>query len=426
MPDPAILEDRLREAWRRSDALFDLIDPGALLERPIPLRQPLLFYLGHLPAFAWNQVCRGVLGRASFAPGFDALFEQGIDPRDDADYRAPEADWPEAAAVREYRDRVRAELVRGIHEVFDRGRADVMERGVEHELMHQETLLYMLLHLPHDRKRRPPHAPPAELEGAPAPRQVHVPGGPVTLGAPRDGRFGWDNEFPEHATSVGPFRIDALPVRNAEFLEFVEAGGYEDVGLWTQEGWAWLHARAHRSPRLWSRRDGEWVYRALFEDLPLGRVADWPVYVTWAEARAFAGWRGGRLPTEAEYQRAAYGPEPRAHPWGDAAPGAEHGNFGFRHWSPMPVGTHPGGASAWGVQDLVGDGWEWTATPFAPFPGFEPMGGYEGYSADFFDGRHYVLLGASWATDDLLARRSFRNWFQPHYPYVFAKFRCVR
>ena len=149
-----------------------------------------------------------------------------------------------------------------------------------------------------------------------------------------------------------------------------------------------------------------------------------------AEARAFAKWRGGRLPTEAEYHRAAYG-EPdggeRPFPWGGDDPTPRHGNFHFAQWSPVPVGSHPTGASAWGVHELIGNGWEWTATAFAPFPGFEAnIPGYPGYSADFFDGKHLVLKGASWATDAQLIRRSFRNWYQARYPYVFAKFRCVR
>jgi ergothioneine biosynthesis protein EgtB len=426
--DPAALVARLCEAWRRSDSLFDLLEPEALLARPIPLRHPVIFYMGHFPAFAWNQACRGVLGRPSFDPAKDDLFERGIDPRDDEDYRAPESEWPEPAAILEYRDRVRAALVDGAAEAVERGRGDILERVLEHELMHHETLTYMLLRLPPGQKRRPPGVRFA-LEGAPPRGSVHVPGGEVTLGAPRGaGRFGWDNEFPEQRRRVGPLDMDVLPVRNAEMLEFVKAGGYRERRLWSDEAWAWLEGRGQERPAFWCGSEGEATCRTMFESVPLSRTGDWPAYATWAEARAYALWRGKRLMTEAEYQRAAFGApggERRAHPWGDAPPAAEHGNFGFRSWAPGPVGTHPRGASAWGVQDLVGDGWEWTATPFAPFAGFEPMRGYEGYSADFFDGRHYVLLGASWATDDALVRKSFRNWFQPHYPYVFAKFRCV-
>jgi formylglycine-generating enzyme required for sulfatase activity len=167
----------------------------------------------------------------------------------------------------------------------------------------------------------------------------------------------------------------------------------------------------------------------MFDFLPLEQIASWPVYVSLAGARAYAAWRGRRLPTEAEYHRAAfYGPDGREsiYPWGDADPTARHGNFDFTAWSPQPVGWHPAGASRWGVHELIGNGWELTDTPFAPLPGFTPyMTTYPDYSKDFFDGKHFVVKGASWATDAGLLRPSFRNWYQAHYPYVFAKFRCV-
>jgi gamma-glutamyl hercynylcysteine S-oxide synthase len=183
-------------------------------------------------------------------------------------------------------------------------------------------------------------------------------------------------------------------------------------------------------PSVWAKRNGAWVYRTSFDIVPLELVEDWPVYVSLAEACAYARWGGARLPTEAEFHRAAYGgPDghERSFPWGEEAPSPEHGNFGFSDWSPRPVGSYPQGASAWGVHELVGNGWEWTETVFAPFPGFRAyIPGYPGYSADFLDGKHYVLKGASWATEAQLLRRSFRNWHQARYPYVFAKFRCVR
>jgi formylglycine-generating enzyme required for sulfatase activity len=150
--------------------------------------------------------------------------------------------------------------------------------------------------------------------------------------------------------------------------------------------------------------------------------------VSHAEASAYARWRRRRLPTEAEYHRAAFGtpegPE-RPFPWGDAEPTAERGNFGGERDDPVPAGSRPAGASAGGVHELVGNGWEWTSTPFAPFEGFAPMATYPRYSTDFFDGRHFVLKGASPATPAALVRRTFRNWFQGSYPFVFAKFRCV-
>ena len=182
-------------------------------------------------------------------------------------------------------------------------------------------------------------------------------------------------------------------------------------------------------PQFWTKSDGRWLHQTAFDRLSLSDVAGWPAYVSLAEARAYARWRGGRLATETEFQRAAYG-QPgggeRACPWSEDTPAAARGNFDFRGWAPAPAGSSPRGASAWGVHQLVGNGWEWTDTPFDGFPGFKAyIERYPGYSADFFDGKHYVLKGASWATADRLVRRSFRNWYQARYPFVFAKFRCV-
>jgi formylglycine-generating enzyme required for sulfatase activity len=165
----------------------------------------------------------------------------------------------------------------------------------------------------------------------------------------------------------------------------------------------------------------------MFDMVALPR--SWPVYVSWAEANAFARWRGARLPTEAEYQRAAYGsdtPAARQYPWGNEPPTAERGVFDFNSWDPEPAGSHPAGRSPWGADDLVGNGWTWTASLFAPFPGFSALPSYPEYSADFFDGEHFVLKGASPATARELLRPSFRNWFRPRYPGVYAAFRCAR
>ena len=166
----------------------------------------------------------------------------------------------------------------------------------------------------------------------------------------------------------------------------------------------------------------------MFDLVPLPLA--WPVYVSHAEASAYARWRGARLPTEAEFQRAAYGTpsgERRTYPWGEAVP--THRRMArsiSATWDPHPAGSHPAGRSAWGVDDLVGNGWEWTSTIFAPFPGFTPMPSYPEYSADFFDGEHFVMKGASPVTARELVRPTFRNWFRARYPYVYATFRCVR
>jgi ergothioneine biosynthesis protein EgtB len=438
--------DRLSDAWRRTDQIFEILAPSSWLEQPIALRHPFIFYLGHLPAFAWNHVGGTLLERPAFNATFDELFSRGIDPDVDDPTRChdhPEAPdrWPAVAEVIAYRDRVRSELRDAVGAVVERAPTHLMAREgrvftmvLEHELMHQETLLYMLQRLSFERKVRPGWVPRyVRRAGRPA-GAVEVAAGSAPLGARfEDLPFGWDNEFSVTEVTVPAFRMDATPVTNGQFLTFVENGGYRRAELWRDEDWVWRGHAALEHPTVWELVGGRWTYRTIFDRLPLESVADWPVYVSLAEARAFARWRGERLPTEAEFHRAAFGSPNgdaagggRRLPWGEEAPTERHGNFGFRHWAPTPVGSHPDGASAWGVQDLFGDGWEWTDTVFAGLPGFSAyIPGYAGYSADFFDGKHHVLKGASWATADELVRPSFRNWFQAHYPYVFAKFRCV-
>ena len=285
--------------------------------------------------------------------------------------------------------------------------------------MHHETLSYILHRLPYDQKIRPAGLPAPLLGGEPpARRSVRVDAGRATLGASRgEIPFGWDNEFPKSEVDVAAFDIDVDSVSNRDFMEFVEAGGYEDEALWDEEGWAWRAEHDVRHPLFWELHRGLWMWRGMWDLLPLPMA--WPAWVTHAEASAWARWKGRRLPTEAEYHRAAYG-EPgggeRAQPWGDAPPDATRGHFDYAGGDPVPVASFPRGTSAWGVRDLVGNGWEWTSTVFAPFPGFEAMPSYPQYSADFFDGQHYVMKGASPATPKELVRRSFRNWFRPNYP----------
>ena len=434
--------ERLAAVWARTDRIFEILTPEAIFAQPIALRHPFIFYVGHLPAFAWNHVCDGILGLPSLNPAYDELFSRGIDPDvDDPSHchEHPEIPdrWPALAEVLAYRNRMRATVLESVDAVAECAPAHLMARDarvfsmvIEHELMHQETLLYMLQELAHEWKIRPAWLPPAVMGLGRPPATVPVAAGTATLGAElRDVSFAWDNESPSVQVFVPAFRIDATPVTNGEFLAFVDDGGYRRRDLWAPDDWSWSHNEERSHPAGWTIQDGRWLYRGLFDFLPLERVKDWPVYVSLAEARAFARWRGLRLPTEAEFHRAAYGDPAggeRAFPWGAAMPGREHGNFDFRCWAPTPVGAFPEGASAWGAHDLVGNGWEWTDTPFTGFPGFEPwITGYRGYSADFFDGKHFVLKGGSWATATELLRRSFRNWFQAHYPYVFAKFRCV-
>ena len=217
---------------------------------------------------------------------------------------------------------------------------------IEHRLMHAETLAYMLHQLPFEQKGREAQTP---VSGAGPARTelVEIVAGRATLGIARDeSAFGWDNEYQVHTVDVPAFAIDRYKVTNREYLKFLEAGGYRDRGLWSPADWDWKNKYGIEHPLFWMNTSGGWHYRAMFEQLPL--PLDWPVYVSHAEASAYAAWAGKRLPTEAEWHRAAYGtkegPE-RDFPWGSQPPGPEHGYFDFARWDPSPVNAFPAAAA---------------------------------------------------------------------------------
>jgi ergothioneine biosynthesis protein EgtB len=436
--DRAIAIDRFRRIRERTRMLFDLLADSTYYDRPIALRNPVVFYEGHLPAFAVNTLLKKALGRPGIDRHLEEIFARGIDPETEATALARgNPAWPSRADVRAYA----AAADRAIEEVIQSASAAGAGRGVplqeavwavlEHEEMHQETLAYMWHELPYEKKRRPDGYTTLPTQNSQLPTsnsqqvlesglgvgnwelgvdQVTIPAGKASLGTRSDESvFAWDNELEPHEVEVPAFAIDVHNVTNGQFMGFVESGGYREARWWRPEDWSWVVSEGIAHPRFWAHTDDGWQWRAMFELVPL--PPSWPVYVTWAEARAYAAWRGMRLPTEAEFHRASAGSAPV--------------NVDFARWDPVPVGTHPEAASVFGVHDLVGNGWEWTFTPFAPFPGFTPLASYPEYSADFFDGDHFVLKGASPVTARGLIRSGFRNWFRPRYPYVYAGFRCV-
>jgi gamma-glutamyl hercynylcysteine S-oxide synthase len=429
---------RLAAARTLTDNLFQVVHPKALYDRPIPERHRIVFYLGHLEAFDWNLLAGHVYGLGSFHPQFDRLFAFGIDPVDGGLPIDQPLDWPRQSEILDYNARARERLDARLEEDpfvsaeaagdgFSYSNEFILNVAIEHRLMHAETLAYLLQQLPLDCKVAPQPAPsPATVPIAH--KMVEIPAGKATLGLLREPRrtFGWDNEFEQHTVVVTAFTIDTYKVTNGQFLEFVRQGGYEQASLWTDEDWDWIQAQGMQHPKFWVSRGDNWFCRTMFAEIPL--PLEWPVYVSHAEAAAYARWKSKALPSEAQWHRAAYGTalgvEP-AFPWGDAPPEPARGNFDFQSWDPAPVNAHPAGRSSYGVEDLLGNGWEWTSTLFEPFPGFRPFPFYPGYSANFFDGKHYVMKGGSPRTAACMVRRSFRNWFQPRYPYVYATFRCV-
>ena len=396
--------EELVRAREKSDRLFEILLPQFLYDRPIAERHRVVFYVGHLDAFDFVQICREGLGAPSPEPELDALFQAGIDPDSGQLPADVPSDWPTLDRIKAYVYQTRETVDRLLVEAPD----DAVHMALEHRLMHLETLAYMFHNFPHETKTQPPLS--ESITGFPANPVKNewrtVEGGETVLGKARDGSFGWDNEYDEHRVTVPAFRMQRFKVTNGEYLRFVNDGA--------------------PLPSFWRRSGDELLYRGMFESVPL--PLDWPVYVTQRQAQAYAAWLGKDLPSEHQFHRAAFGTHSqssRQYPWGDSPPNPNLGNFDFKRWDPEPVTAAPGNESAFGMRQMLGNGWEWTSTQFAPFEGFAASPHYPGYSANFFDGQHFVLKGGSPRTAARLLRRSFRNWFRPDYPYLYATFRCV-
>jgi formylglycine-generating enzyme required for sulfatase activity len=268
-----------------------------------------------------------------------------------------------------------------------------------------------------------PEPRPLPDGGAAGGGAVRIEAGPFPLGEP-DAEFAYDNERPQHVVHVPAFEIDRTPVTNGAFLDFVEDGGYRRRELWTPEGWAWRQSHGVELPLYWT---GDGRVRRFDRTEPLD--PDLPVmHVSWYEADAYARWRGARLPTEEEWEKAASwdeaAGEKRRLPWGNEPPDDSRANLDQLAFGPAPAGAFPEGASPYGVLGMVGDCWEWTASDFRGYPGFRAWP-YREYSEVFFGGSHKVLRGASWASRPSVARTTFRNWDLPQRRQLFAGFRCV-
>jgi iron(II)-dependent oxidoreductase len=357
-------------------------------------------------------------GDPSPSARFESIFDPIKTPREDA------SNLPPLAEIDAYLAGVRARALDYL--ATPEGAADwyTFHHVLEHELQHQETLLYLLHLLAPETKARVDGRTLARAlpAGAGPDAVVGVPAGSFEMGA-NGYPFAYDNEQPPHRVDVGAFRLDRRPVTNAHFGGFVDSGGYAIPELWAEDGWAWREACEVEHPHSWIRAGRSWLVRGLYEHRELD--PDEPVWgVSWYEADAYARWAGRRLPTEAEWEYAARGPEARRYPWGDEEPAPERANLDNHFGGPSRSGAYREGASPFGVLDMAGNVWEWTATPFDAYPGFEAFP-YPEYSELWFDGDHRVARGASWATRPAVARSSFRNFFRRNFRIGFVGFRLA-
>jgi iron(II)-dependent oxidoreductase len=297
---------------------------------------------------------------------------------------------------------------------------------LQHEYQHNETIL-QTLQLKKDGPYRAPRGFALPPGRAFPDAMVHFPGGDVAIGSD-DASVAYDNERPLHTVPVRPFWIDATPVTNGAYLEFMAAGGYMRRDWWSDAGWAWLQEANVSAPKYWTREDGEWKVRTMDRVEPVDPSKP-VVHVCYHEAEAFARFAGKRLPTELEWEAAAsWDPEThekRAYPWGDEPPTPRDANLDQLAFGTAPVGAYPRNVSPIGCYGMIGDAWEWTSSDFQGYPGYMTFP-YKEYSEVFFGTEYKVLRGGSWATRPGAVRNTFRNWDYPIRRQIFSGFRCAR
>jgi iron(II)-dependent oxidoreductase len=419
------LAAKLEAARRRTlDLLVPLSDED-LVKQHSPLMSPLAWDLAHTGHFEELWLLRTIAGERASDGRLDRVYDAFESPRAER----PDLDLLSPEEARAYIDGVRVRVLEVLEDVdFDADDpllrdAFVYGMIIQHEYQHQETILATLQlrdgAYPVADEPDPPPEPPAQEE-------VLVEGGPFVLGTD-DEPWAYDNERRAHEVDLPPFWIDTTPVTNVAYLEFVEAGGYDERRYWSEDGWAWRTETRAQHPQFWHRGQSEWTRVRLGHREPVPPKE--PVqHVCWFEADAYSRWAERRLPTEAEWEKAAtWTPEQakRRYPWGDEEPRATDANLGQRRFRPSPVGSFPAGVSPWGCHQMLGDVWEWTSSDFLPYPGFEAFP-YREYSEVFFGSEYKVLRGGSWATHPLVARATFRNWDYPIRRQIFAGFRCAR
>ena len=421
--------DELERSRARSVALTTaVLDETELLAQHSRLMSPLVWDLAHVGNYEELWLLREAAGAKAVRPELDDIYDAFEHPR----ATRPSLPLLKPAEADDYIGLVRRKVLDSLERIRLEPTRELLDTGfvfgmvLQHEHQHDETMLAT-----HQLRRGDPVFPATDRLPAPpalvGPAEVLVPAGPFTMGTSSDS-WALDNERPAHRVDLPSYLIDAVPVANAAHRAFVEAGGYDDERLWSPAGWRWRCESGKRSPAFWFREGGSWMRRRFARVEPLPDVE--PVqHVCWFEADAYARWAGRRLPTEAEWEKAASWDAAtatkRRFPWGDDAPTDAHANLGQTRYHPSPAGSFPAGASPSGVLQMVGDVWEWTSTEFTGYPGFRSFP-YKEYSEVFYDQGYKVLRGGCWATDQLACRTTFRNWDHPIRRQIFAGFRTAR
>jgi len=418
---------QLEAARARSLDLLEPLSDADLLRQHSELMSPVIWDLAHVGNYEDLWLVRA-LGVPGLRPDLDAIYDAFRHPR----AHRPALPLLGPAEARSYVGAVRGRALDLLEQLeLDPARplladAFVYRMVVQHEHMHDETML-ATLQLMDEPGYRAIAAPPPP-GNRPHPQEVLVEAGPFIMGTDTD-PCALDNERPAHQVHVGPYFIDTAPVTNADYAGFVDAGGYGDSRWWDDEGWAWRQEAGLEHPQFWRREGLSSWSRSRFgwrEELPPDEAVQ---HVCWHEAAAYARWRGKRLPTEVEWEKAASWDastgQKRRYPWGDDEPTSRQANLGQAHLGPAAVGAYPAGASPYGCLQMIGDVWEWTSSAFEPYPGFRSFP-YREYSEVFYASGYKVLRGGSWATHPSAVRTTFRNWDYAIRRQLFCGFRCAR
>ena len=413
-------------SWELEETLMkSLVEEETFYLNPDSLRNKLIFYLGHSAVFYINKLIQVGLLENRINHKYETLFEIGVDPESPAELELAiqGVNWPNVTKVWEYRDKAKEEITTIINQtsldlpIHQQHPIWALLMGIEHSRIHLETSSMLLRQLPVDKLKRPQGWNYAPSNGEIPDNQMReVPGGVVKLGKRQDDlTFGWDSEYGNLEVKVKTFLVSQNLITNGEFLEFVQGGGYNNSNYWNTESWEWKQIDKVEHPKFWIYQENNYRYRATFDeiDLPL----DWPVEVNHYEAMAYCRWKGKntRLMTEAEWNQALKISE-------DSRLSNNY-NLNLQFISPTPVGMFSENNQS-SISDLRGNVWEWLGETFYPLPGFKTHHLYEDQSAPFFDNKHLMMLGGSWATNGTMALACYRNWFRPYF-YQHVGFRIA-
>lgn len=440
---PPILNNWTREeifeyfknGWELNDLLFkSIIDDEVFYTNPDPLRNPLIFYLGHTAAFCINKLKAVGLIENGINEHFEKIFEIGVDPEteDDLESNLTEMVWPAVQEVWKYRE-----------DVFNLIKKLILHTtillpitwesplwglimGIEHDRIHFETSTMLIRQVPIEKLKTPSNWNYSEMNIQETQNEmIRVEGATVHLGKDQDHpTYGWDNEYGELTVKVDPFSASKYQITNKEYYEFVKCGAYNEKKYWGEHAWEWKIAHNNLFPKFWVKEGDAYKYRALFDNLEM--PWDWPVEVNHYEAMAYCRWKGNgtRLLTEAEWNLISDLPNAKENPKDDLMYRKDI-NLNLTHGSPSSVGSLAGSFNKKGFADTSGNVWEWLHDDFYPLPGFKTHGLYKNFSITFFDTFHAMIIGGSWASTGTSASQYYRLWFRRYF-YQHAGFRIAQ